>query len=57
MHSLLFQAQCFRLLSILPIVSLTGLNVNFQFVFPFFIGCKNGIDIVLELHGIALQMP
>ena len=61
MHSLLFQTQCFsicfRLLSTLPIVSLTGLNVNFRLVFPLLLVAKIGIGIVLELHGIALQRP
>jgi hypothetical protein len=58
-HSLLFQTHCFivsfRLLSTLPIVSLTGLNVNFRLVFPLSLVAKIGIGIVLELHGIALQ--
>jgi hypothetical protein len=56
-HSLLFQTQCFIicfiLLSSLPILSLTGLNVNFRLVFPLVLVAK--IGIVLELHGIALQ--
>jgi hypothetical protein len=45
------------LLSTLPIISLTELNVDFRLVFSLSLVAKLGIGIVLELHGIAMQMP
>ena len=61
MHSLLFQTQCFRLLSTLPIVSLTGLNVNFRFVFPLLLVAKmvlvlywNCMELLCKCHRIVL---
>jgi hypothetical protein len=60
-NSLLLEKQCFitwfGLVSTLPIKSLTKHNFEFKLVFHLPLVAKIGIGIVLELHGIALQIP